>query len=149
MSANKKRNKISVSLIIENQELHENQVFPNEIKEEITDTPYYLLIFIPRKDVTKINCFPISDNKITKILIKLKEFSPNLVKGISNILKNLDLNDEILHTTGLCFELEDCYYESYVKAENLDRERLKKIKEDFLKLNKVTHVEFNNVKTLT
>ena len=91
------KNKISVGLILTNNELNTNPIFPSEIKEEIMDSPYYLLIFISREDVVKISCFPTQKKNIKKILIKLKEFSPDLVKGISNVLNELNMSQEILH----------------------------------------------------
>ncbi len=143
------RNKISIGLIIDNEELKTNNLFPDEIKKEVIKSPYYLLIFIPRKDVIKINCFPISNNQIKKMLIKIEDFSPNLVKGISSILKELNLSKEILHTTGLCFDLGDCYYESYVKADSLNSELLDKIKKKFMVLDKVVEVKIEDVKLLS
>ncbi|MFX1387389.1 MAG: hypothetical protein ACFE9M_09255, partial [Promethearchaeota archaeon] len=82
------KNKISLGLIITNGELNKNPIFPSEIKEEILESPYYLLIFISREDVVKISCFPTKNKNIKKILVKLKEFSPDLVKGISNVLND-------------------------------------------------------------
>jgi len=142
------RNKISVSLIIDHRELMNNNVFPDEIKDDVIQTPYYLLIFIPRKDVIKINCFPISNKHVRKILIKIEEFSPDMVKGISKIFKELNLSKNIIHTTGICFELGECYYESFVKAEILDSETLKRIKKDFMLLKKVIEVRFEDVSVL-
>ncbi|MEE9376475.1 MAG: hypothetical protein V3V33_00380 [Candidatus Lokiarchaeia archaeon] len=114
------KNKISVGHIISNNELNNNPIFPSEIKEEILDSPYYLLIFISREDVVKISCFPTKNKNIKKILVKLKEFSPDLVKGISNVLNELNLSKEILHTTGLCYEMEKCFYETYLIGNLLD-----------------------------
>jgi hypothetical protein len=143
------RNKISVSIIIDHDELITNNVFPDEIKYNIIQSPYYLLIFIPRKDIIKINCFPISNKHIKKILIKIEEFSPEMVKGISKIFKELNLSKDIIHTTGICFELSDCYYESFLKAEILDSETLEKIKQKFMRLEKVIEIRFENVKVLS
>jgi len=114
------KNKISVGLIITNNELKNNPIFPAEIKEEVLDSPFYLLIFISREDVVKISCFPTKNKNIKKILIKLKEFSPDLVKGISNVLNDLNLSKEILHTTGLCYEMEKCFYETYLMGDIID-----------------------------
>jgi len=118
------KNKISVGMIITNEELNNNRIFPSEIKEEIFSSPYYLLIFISREDVVKISCFPTKKNNIKKILIKLKEFSPDLVKGISNVLNELNLSKDILHTTGLCYEMEKCFYETYLTADTIDSGQL-------------------------
>jgi len=118
------KNKISVGMIITNEELNNNRIFPSEIKEEILSSPYYLLIFISREDVVKISCFPTKKNNIKKILIKLKEFSPDLVKGISNVLNELKLSKDILHTTGLCYEMEKCFYETYITSDTFDSGQL-------------------------
>ncbi|MBY8981752.1 MAG: hypothetical protein KGD57_02300, partial [Candidatus Lokiarchaeota archaeon] len=81
-----KKKKISTGLIIDNSELKTNKIFPDEIRNEVFDAPFYLLIFISREEVLKINCFPTKTNNVKKILIKLEEFSPNLVNGISDVL---------------------------------------------------------------
>lgn len=149
MDSEKKKNKISESEIISRKELENNCVFPDEVRNELGDAPFYLLIFIPRSDLVKINCFPVQDNKIIKLLISLEEFSPNLVKGISNILTDVLSSEDILHTTGLCFEQKNCYYETYIKAKTLDNDIKKKVKDDFLALNKVTSVKFEDVKVIS
>jgi hypothetical protein len=138
------KNKISVGLII-NKEQMDNSFFPNEIKEEIMETPYYLLIFISREDVVKISCFPTQSSDIKKILIKLEEFSPNLVKGISNVMKELDLSSAILHTTGLCYEMQDCYYESYLLGDKLTKINIPKVNDKFMEIDKVVKVDFEDI----
>lgn len=138
------KNKISVGLIINKEQL-DNSFFPNEIKEEIMETPYYLLIFISREDVVKISCFPTQSSDIKKILIKLEEFSPNLVKGISNVMKELDLSSAILHTTGLCYEMQDCYYESYLLGDKLTKINIPKVNDKFMEIDKVVKVDFEDI----
>ena len=141
------KNKISIGMIISNEELNKNPIFPLEIKEEILSSPYYLLIFISREDVVKISCFPTKNNNIKKILIKLKEFSPDLVKGISNVLNELQLSKDILHTTGLCYEMEKCFYETYLVGDNINTENLsiETIKEKFMAIAKVTNVIIEDI----
>ncbi|MHA1192933.1 MAG: hypothetical protein ACTSP9_11645 [Promethearchaeota archaeon] len=74
-TVDEQKKKISTGLIITRETLNQT-IFPEEIKVEISKTPYYLLIFISREDVIKISCFPTKTNSIKKILIKLEEFSP-------------------------------------------------------------------------
>ena len=139
------KNKISIGLIISNEDFKKNPIFPVEITEEILDTSYYLLIFISREDIVKISCFPSKTNNIKKILIKLKEFSPELVKGISAVLKEMDLSKKILHTTGLCYEMENCFYETYLIGENLMP--IEKVKEKFMEITKVIKVTIEDIPT--
>ncbi|MHA2391925.1 MAG: hypothetical protein ACXAEX_08135 [Promethearchaeota archaeon] len=141
------KNKISVGLIINNNELNNNPIFPSEIKEEISNSPYYLLIFISREDVVKISCFPTQNKNIKKILIKLKEFSPDLVKGISNVLNELNLSKEILHTTGLCYEMEKCFYETYLIGDIIDSGQLtlENLQNKFMAVANVINVEIENI----
>jgi hypothetical protein len=145
------KNKISVGQIITNNELDNNPIFPSEIKEEILDSPYYLLIFISREDVVKISCFPTKKKNIKKILIKLREFSPDLVKGISNVLNELNLSKEILHTTGLCYEMERCYYETYLIGDVVESGELSvdNIKEKFMGVANVIDVQIEAVPSLS
>lgn len=142
----KHKNKISVGLIISKDDFN-STIFPKEVKAEITDTPYYLLIFISREDSIKISCFPTKENRIIKILIKLIEFSPDLVKGISTVLGELNLSRDILHTTGICYELEKCFYETYLLGDTLKSGALSAddIKESFLAIDKVVDVEIENI----
>jgi hypothetical protein len=144
------KNKISIGLIITNGELNKNPIFPSEIKEEILDSPYYLLIFISREDVVKISCFPTKNRNIKKILVKLKEFSPDLVKGISNALNDLKLSKEILHTTGLCYEMEKCFYETYLIGEMVDSGELTvdNIKSKFMSVANVIDVNIEDIPAL-
>lgn len=144
------KNKISIGLIINNDELSKNPIFPSEIKEEILESNYYLLIFISREDVVKISCFPTKNKNIKKILIKLKEFSPDLVKGISNVLNELNLSKEILHTTGLCYEMEKCFYETYLIGDMLDTGKLTVdiIKQKFMSVANVLNVMIENTPSL-
>jgi hypothetical protein len=145
-----KKNKISVGLIINHNDLTTNPIVPSEIKEEISDSPFYLLIFISREDVVKISCFPTQKKNIKKILIKLKEFSPDLVKGISNVLNDLKLSKEILHTTGLCYEMEKCFYETYLIGDIIDSGELtvESIKNKFMSVANVIDVKLEAVPSL-
>ena len=141
------KNKISVGLIISNDDFKRNPIFPVEVLKEISDQSYYLLIFISREDVIKISCFPTDTNNIKKVLIHLTEFSPELVKGISSVLKEMDLSKHILHTTGLCYEMENCFYETYLVGDNLEMNKIsiESIKEKFLSLAKVINVMIENI----
>ncbi|MFW9822112.1 MAG: hypothetical protein ACFFE4_04210 [Candidatus Thorarchaeota archaeon] len=145
------KNKISLGLIITKNELENNPIFPTEIKEEILDSAHYLLIFISREDVVKISCFPTRNDNIKKILIKLKEFSPDLVKGISNVLNELNLSKEILHTTGLCYEMEKCFYETYLIGDVIDSGELSasNIQEKFMDVANVLDVQIEAVPSLS
>ncbi|TFG25817.1 MAG: hypothetical protein EU532_11305 [Promethearchaeota archaeon] len=141
------KNKISVGLIISKDDFKKNPIFPDEVLEEISDQSYYLLIFISREDVIKISCFPTDTNNIKKVLIHLTEFSPELVKGISSVLKELDLSKHILHTTGLCYEMDNCFYETYLVGDNLQTNNvsIQSIKDKFLSLAKVINVIIENI----
>ena len=136
------KNKISVGLIISNEDFKNNPIFPREVIKEISDCPHYLLIFISREDVIKISCFPTKTNNIKKVLIHLTEFSPELVKGISSVLKDMNLSKHILHTTGLCYEMENCFYETYLVGDNLETNDItvEIIKEKFMNIAKVIDV---------
>ena len=125
-------------------------IFPDEMKEEIIDSPYYLLIFISREDVIKVSCFPTNTKLIKKILIKLEEFSPEIVKGISEVLSELNLSKDILHTTGICYELEKCFYETYLNGDIIDSGNLsvENIKEKFMAVAKVIAVNIENIDSL-
>ena len=140
------KNKISVGLIINEDQL-KGSVFPQEVIAEIEKTPYYLLIFISREDVVKISCFPSKTNNLKKILIKLKEFSPDLVKGISGVLKELNISKDILHTTGLCYEQSECFYETYLIAES-DNFNAESIVEKFKAIPKITSVVIEEINSL-
>ncbi len=142
----KEKNKISLGLIITKEDL-KFTIFPDEVKEEIIDSPYYLLIFISREDVIKVSCFPTNTKLIKKILIKLEEFSPEIVKGISEVLSELNLSKDILHTTGICYELEKCFYETYLIGDTLESSHLNTelIKEKFLSIKRVNNITIEDI----
>jgi len=140
------KNKISIGKILSKQDFH-STIFPEDVKVEINDAPYYLLIFISREDSIKISCFPTNTKDIKKILVKLIEFSPDLVKGISTVLNELNLSKDILHTTGICYELENCFYETYLLGGTLKSGAisLEDIKEKFLAIEKIVDVSIEDI----
>ena len=142
----KQKNKISIGKILSKDDFN-TTIFPEEVKNEINDAPYYLLIFISREDSIKISCFPTNTNEIKKILIKLIEFSPDLVKGISTVLNDLGLSKDILHTTGICYELETCLYEPYLLGDTLKSKYISidSIREKFLAIEKIINVSIEDI----
>ena len=145
-SEDSQKNKISNGLIITKEHM-KNTIFPEEVQNEIIDAPYYLLIFISREDVIKIFCFPTQNKLIKKILIKLEEFSPEVVKGISEVLNDLQLNKDILHTTGICYELEKCFYETYLVGDALEKGNitLSLINTKFMAIPRVNKVSIEDI----
>ena len=142
----KLKNKISIGKIFSKEDFNAT-IFPEEVKNEINDAPYYLLIFISREDSIKISCFPTQTQDIKKILIKLIEFTPDLVKGISTVLNKLNLSKDILHTTGICYELENCFYETYLLGNSLDsgETSINAIKEKFLAIDKIVNIVIEDI----
>lgn len=142
----KLKNKISIGKILSKEDFNAT-IFPEEVKNEINDAPYYLLIFISREDSIKISCFPTQTQDIKKILIKLTEFTPDLVKGISKVLNKLNLSKDILHTTGICYELENCFYETYLLGNSLDsgETSINAIKEKFLAIDKIVNIVIEDI----
>ena len=140
------KNKISIGKILSREDFN-STFFPEEVRAEINDSPYYLLIFISREDSIKISCFPTNTNEIKKILIKLIEFSPDLVKGISTVLNELNLSKDILHTTGICYELENCFYETYLLGDTLKSGDISTdaIREKFLAIEKIINVTIEDI----
>jgi len=142
----KLKNKISIGQILSKDDFNAT-IFPEEVTNEINDAPYYLLIFISREDSIKISCFPTHTQDIKKILIKLIEFTPDLVKGISTVLNGLNLSKDILHTTGICYELENCFYETYLLGNSIDsgETSINAIKEKFLAIDKIVNVVIEDI----
>lgn len=129
-----------MGIIVKKEEIENNIIFPKEILQSLETKPYYLLIYIIREDIVKINVFPVETKSIKKILINLESFSLELVNGISEVLK--DLNEYILHTTGICYSEEFGFYETYINMEKLNEKNitLEKIKEDFMNIPKIVKV---------
>ncbi len=145
-----KRKKVSIGLIVKNEDIVSNKIIPKKIIQSLKKKPYFLLIYIIREDIVKINIFPIENKTIKKILINLKDFSPELVNGISNVLKDLNLSDYILHTTGICYAEEFCFYETYINIANLNEINisLEKIKEKFSNIPKINNVKIEDIPLL-
>lgn len=144
---NQEKKQISYGKLMEKKDFDENTFIPNRVREKIKSTPYYLFIFIPADDLIKLSIFPCQNNDVKKILIRLKEFSPDLVKGISDVLKKFNLDIGTIHTTGLCFEAINCFYETYIDAATLRKENIsiEKVRDEFLKVQRVKEVKIINI----
>lgn len=136
------RQQISYGKLISRAGYEQSRFFPEEMRDHLPETPYYLYIYVPAEKIIKVSIFSCENKNIKKILISLKEFAPELVKGISTVLKNFDLSKGTIHTTGLCFESSKCYYETYVDASKLEKMNIsfEKIKDEFLKVERINDV---------
>ncbi len=134
---------ISVGKLVKKADIQNNILIHNDAKNKIKDSEYYLVISIPGKDILKLNIFSIKNQVITKILIELVEFTPQTVEGIGDILTEFQICDSIIHTTGLCFSGANCYYESYMDMNILQKEgfSVEKLKEAFSKVENVKSVQ--------
>ena len=142
------RQNISYGRVISQKIFMAEKLFPDELKEAIAKTDYYLLVFIPDEKQGKLNILPVKNDNIKKILVKLETFSPELVKGISEVLNQLKLNDCLIHTSGLCFSHnQGCFYETYVDLSNIKNQKTleNEIKEKFIKFSKVLDVKILEV----
>lgn len=141
------RKQISYGNLISHTDFDKMGIVPIEVKKTLKKGAYYLFIFIPGEDLLKLSVFPVAHSTIKKILIRLKEFSPDLVKGISDVLKNFNLGDSTIHTTGLCFSGVNCFYETYVdatKAESM-AVSLNNIIDEFKKVPRVEEVQIVDI----
>ncbi len=141
------KKQISFGKLISEEKFTSSHFIPEKIQDHLKKAPYYLFIYIPADDIIKISVFPCKNATIKKILIRLKEFSPDLVKGISDVLKNFNLGDGTIHTTGLCFESINCFYETYLDTANIKNHEvsLAKIKDEFLKVPRVEEVSIIDI----
>ncbi len=138
------KKQISYGKLISREDFESDRCIPMKVKAKLEDVPYYLFIFIPSDEILKISVFPSKNPVIKKILIRLREFSPELVKGISDILKNFKLGKSTIHTTGLCFENINCFYETYMSVVDISAS-LEEIKAEFLKINRVEEVSIIDI----
>ena len=69
------------------------------------------------------------------------------MKGISKVLNKLNLSKDILHTTGICYELENCFYETYLLGNSLDsgETSINAIKEKFLAIDKIVNIVIEDI----
>jgi hypothetical protein len=141
------RRQISYGHLIAAEDFDKSPFIPLEVKKNLKKGKTYLFIYIPGEEILKLSIFPCENATIKKILIRLKEFSPDLVKGISDVLKNFNLGDSTIHTTGLCFSGVNCFYETYIDSTKITTMDLSldKIKENFLKVPRVENVQIENV----
>ncbi|MHA1612197.1 MAG: hypothetical protein ACTSVZ_11720 [Promethearchaeota archaeon] len=140
----KEKKQISYGKLISKEDFASDRCIPSEVKDKLENVPYYLFIFIPADEILKISVFPSKNPVIKKILIRLKEFSPELVKGISEILKNFKLGNSTIHTTGLCFENINCFYETYMSVVDMPAS-MEEIKAEFLKVRRVEEVSIIDI----
>ncbi len=142
------KKQISYGKLISKADFSATSVIPDQVKQGLKNSAdYYLWIFIPGDDIIKLSIYPCPSSTIKKILIRLKEFSPELVKGISEVLKNFQLGDATIHTTGLCFSGQNCFYETYIDTSELIAKSLslEAIKEDFKHVHKVVSVDLIDI----
>lgn len=141
------RRQISFGYLSDKADFEQSTLIPTEGRKNLKKGNYYLFIFIPGEEILKLSIFPCESNNIKKILIRLKEFSPDLVKGISDVLKSCNLGDSTIHTTGLCFSGINCFYETYIDATKMTSKNidLDQIKADFKKVPRVEDVQIMNV----
>ncbi|MHA1719477.1 MAG: hypothetical protein ACTSWX_05255 [Promethearchaeota archaeon] len=144
---NDEKKQISYGKLMLKSDFEKNTFIPNNVREKLKTAPYYLFIFIPADDIVKLSIFPCQNNDIKKILIRLKEFSPDLVKGISDVLKKFNLDVGTIHTTGLCFEAINCFYETYVDATTLREKNIliENVKKEFLNVQRVKEVKIIDI----
>ena len=89
MSDQLEKKQISFGKLITKADFESTTVIPGDVKAGLKkEGDFYLWIFIPGEDIVKLSIYPCPSSSIRKILIRLKEFSPDLVKGISEVLKN-------------------------------------------------------------
>lgn len=138
------KKQISYGKLVTRENYLTTSAIPKEVKQKLGESPYYLFIYIPGDEILKISIFPCKNAQIKKILIRLKEFAPELVKGISDILKKFKLGSGTIHTTGLCFEHINCYYETYVSVQDIPIS-LEEIKQEFLKVPRVENVQILDI----
>ena len=124
----KEKKELSFGKIITEEQFKKEPIIPDEIKKGIQKTPFYLLIFIPGEKQVKMNLFPTGTRSIKKILVKLTQFSPAIVKDISDVLK--DMNEHMIHTTGICFAQNPigCFYETYINMTNISKDQMESVR---------------------
>ena len=66
------------------------------------------------------------------------------------MLNDLNLSKEILHTTGLCYEMEKCFYETYLIGDMIDAGELTIdiIKDKFMSVANVLDVNIEDIPIL-
>ena len=138
------RPQISVGKLINRENLMNNSLIHDHAKAKLKKSDFYLVILVPGEEILKLNIFAAKNSKITKVLVELAEFTPQTVEGIGDVLTNFELCDSIIHTTGLCFSGSNCFYESYMDMNLLDRKdfSIDKLKDSFLKIENVRSVNF-------
>jgi len=141
------RKEISFGYLISKADFEQSSLIPVEGKKRLKAGQYHLFIFIPGEEILKLSVFPCENKTIKKVLIRLKEFSPDLVKGISDVLKNFNLGDSTIHTTGLCFSGINCFYETYLDSTKMNEQKftIDEIKDSFMKVNRVEEVKIVDV----
>lgn len=141
------RKEISFGYLITKDDFEATTLVPPDGKKRLKSGNYYLFIFIPGDEILKLSIFPCENKTIKKVLIRLKEFSPDLVKGISDVLKNFNLSDSTIHTTGLCFSGVNCFYETYLDSTKMNGHKytIDDIKDSFNKVPRVEDVKIIDV----
>lgn len=150
----KEKNLISFGKVIKKEDIYSIEFIPKQLISMLKKTDFYLIISIPNENQGKIFIFPLSSSNVKKILIQVDSFNPELIQEISKVLRSLNLNENLIHTNGLCFsESRGCYYETYAYFDSLEKNNItiEDVKKDFLQISKVKNVlildmDFENYK---
>ncbi len=121
--------------------------FLKELENESTRKKNEHLFTVFRKDRNNgnliITIIP-SSSKIMRVRVKMKKYSPMIMKTMSDVIKF-----KVVFTTGICLGRgeENCYYESYYDIENKDFDVIQEEIKNELK--KLTEIESVNMQLVT
>jgi len=97
-----------------------------------------LLIFSPKTKT--IRFFETETGTVYKVEINIRSISPNFIKKMTKILKELDLR--MIYSTGFCFTASTCTYEGYIDSsgEVSTEQALKDLEKKLLELGLVKEI---------
>lgn len=103
-----------------------------------------LLIFSPKTKT--IRFFETMSDSIYKVEISIRSISPNFIKKMTRILKDLGLT--MIYSTGFCFTASDCTYEGYIDSgeEQNANEALGELEKRLMDLGLVSKITSTEIK---
>ncbi|GAB4326431.1 MAG: hypothetical protein Kow0069_32910 [Promethearchaeota archaeon] len=86
------------------------------------DCAYCFFVYRKRPKGIRIDLVPVHSETVLKLTVVFSDISPALLRSISGVLE--EMNAEVVFTSGICLDEDNCVYEAYLEAEGINYEEL-------------------------
>lgn len=108
------RKELSYAKLVSRESFSHSIFIPDKFENFIPEGNNLLLKFVPSDEGLRISILPCESKEVKKILIRLEQFSTEIITEIQKIINKYDINKVVVNTSGICFKAEKCFYEIYI-----------------------------------